>query len=46
MKKVIICITACSLLAFGAIVAAKHILRKDDNKEKVDYISEEEITGI
>ncbi len=45
MKKVIICIAAGSMLAFGAIIAAKHILKKDD-KADVEYVSEDEIVGI
>ena len=46
MKKVIICIAAGSMLAFGAIIAAKHILKKNENKSDVEYVSEDEIVGI
>lgn len=46
MKKVIICIAAGFMLAFGAIIAAKHLLKKDDDKSDVEYVSEDEIVGI
>lgn len=46
MKKMIFGFTAGSLLAFGAIIAAKHILKKNENKSDVEYVSEDEIVGI
>ncbi len=44
MKKIIICITAGSLMTFGAVFTAMHLFRKD--KAEVEYIPDNEITGI